>query len=178
MRKSKEAVLGPDRVVLPTERATEKAPRNDDALESVQLLPTELYKDIVQAWDAKGVLDLAVGQGQMAQACLANRTCFVGFGLTEQHCQGLEKLLTDKILQEMKDEGSTFYRPEMAVAAEADKTTKDPKPKKQPKKPKENVAKGGGESGTAGTNEPPPKKLKTNDEGEAEEDERSDSMPW
>lgn len=57
-------------------------------------------------------LDLAVGQGNSAKACLMARVPFVGFALSEQHARRLEVLLTDFVHEQMKVEGSAHYRPE------------------------------------------------------------------
>ena len=118
-RREKEAILSPERIVSPTDSAVEKAGRSDDAVESVfsaHVFPTELYSDIFKAFSIQCILDLSAGQGQAAQAALENRLCYVGFGLSDKHVEALEKRLTQKVLEDMEVESSTFYRPEMAAA--------------------------------------------------------------
>ena len=105
-------------------------------LSSAFSLRTEVYTDIFAAWGAKSVVDLSAGQGQAAAACLQLRLCCVAFCLTEAHAQALEKRLTDHVLTAMQDEGSTFYRPEMAQKKETTETEEpedNPRPRGNPK---------------------------------------------
>ena len=76
----------------------------------------DFYTDIYHGFEAKGVVDLSVGQGAAAKAALQLKLPYFGFSLTDQHCLHIEKLLTESVLDNMAQESSTFYRPEMEVA--------------------------------------------------------------
>ena len=80
---------------------------------------------------------MAAGQGSAARACLLERVPYFGFVLGEQHGKKLEMQLTDFLLEEMRREGSTHYRPEAAKAPETadEPEEKTGKPEKKREKP-------------------------------------------
>ena len=197
-RREKEEILSPERIVSPTDSAVEKAGRSDDAVESVfsaHVFPTELYSDIFKAFSIQCILDLSAGQGQAAQAALENRLCYVGFGLSDKHVEALEKRLTQKVLEDMEVESSTFYRPEMAAAkpnkddgdeektapkkkAGKRKTTSGKEGEAAKKKPKATAKKpADGEPDAEGSGGAEAGQEDGEDGGE-EDGNRSDSMPW
>ena len=187
-RTDKEEIIGADRTVKPTDSFVAKAgPADPDAAESIfsaQCLPCEFYSDIVKAFSGKAVLDLSIGQGQAALSCLQNRICYVGFGLTEKHCEALKKRLTQKVLEEMKQESSTFYRPELVTTNEGQTGTDTGKGPKRPGgndgKPEPKKPKGGPKPKPQ--NQKPEKSEKDSNKGEEakedDDDRRSDSLPW
>lgn len=103
-------------------------------------LPETLYSDTLQAYELRGCLDLTPGCGDLAKACLLRRVPYVGLGMTDQHCSLLKAQLVEFVKMQMRSEGSTFYSPEWASAADpaAEKKRKfqpdaKPKPEKAPK---------------------------------------------
>ena len=82
---------------------------------------------------------MSAGQGSAARAALLERVPYFGFVLGEQHGKKLEMQLTDFLLEEMRREGSSHYRPEAAKAPRtADETeAKSAKPEKPKKREKE-----------------------------------------
>ena len=124
----------------------------------------DFYTDIYHGFEAKGGIDLSVGQGTAAKAALQLRLPYFGFALTDQHCLHIEKLLTESVLDNMAQESSTFYRPEMEVADikkkedEAKKPKAMPAPKKMKRtKPKQDDE---GQDGAEKTEEPDETKPK------------------
>ena len=131
-------------------------------------------------------MDLAAGQGSAARACLLERVPYFGFVLGEQHGKKLEMQLTDFLLEEMRREGSSHYRPE---AAKAPQTADETEEKAKPEKPKKRDNPGNEKEA-----KPPqkkPKKTKGEKEpkqtpeaegeaqGEGEEEAGGDSpLPW
>ena len=103
---------------------------------------------------------MAAGQGSAARACLLERVPYFGFVLGEQHGKKLEMQLTDFLLEEMRREGSTHYRPEAAKAPETadEPEEKTGKPEKKREKPT-----------TKSEVEPKKKKSKTKAEKEPQE---------
>ena len=132
-------------------------------------------------------LDLAMGQGEGAKACLTERLPFLGFCLTESHCKKMELRLTHFVLSEMRKEGSTHFRPEAcgtsAESAKPDEeggTKPKPKAKAKSKEGKEQAKSKEEEGEGAKVEEPAPKKRKKEKEDEGETGEKSDveSLPW
>lgn len=81
---------------------------------SATLAPKELYSELLHSYSATGIIDLSPGQGEMIKASLLSRTkCLVLAG-TDKHAAALELAATDFLLQELRREGSTFYRAEAA----------------------------------------------------------------
>ena len=75
----------------PTDTAVEKQAEQGrvDGPESVfsaHCLPVDFYTDIYHGFEAKGGIDLSVGQGTAAKAALQLRLPYFGFALTDQHC--------------------------------------------------------------------------------------------
>lgn len=125
---------------------------------------------------------MAAGQGSAVRACLLERVPCFSFVLGEQHGKKLEMQLTDFLLEEMRREGSSHYRPEAAKAPQTaaeteEKSAKPEKPKKREISANEKEAK-------------PPKKPKQTKpekepketpavEGEGEEEAEGGSpLPW
>ena len=65
------------------------------------------------------MLDLASGQGELAQACVAERVPYHGFTLSECHSGKLEMILTNFVVTQMQTEGSTFYRSDAVVTTDS-----------------------------------------------------------
>ena len=172
----------------PTDAAVEKKADQGrvDGPESVfsaHCLPVDFYTDIYHGFEVKGIIDLSVGQGTAAKAALQLRLPYFGLALTDEHCLHIEKLLTESILENMAQESSTFYRPEMD-AADLKKTEDEekggkpkpkPAPKKTTKKPK-TKKEGEGQEGAGNTEEDETHKGKKRKKDE--EDESVDSLPW
>ena len=86
-----------------------------------------------------------MGQGTSAKAALLERIPFQGFVLSEGHCRKLEIQLTEFLLAQMKQEGSSHYRPEAVQCSEGTPTPKrggeeqggppEKKPRGRPAKP-------------------------------------------
>ena len=68
--------------------------------------------DLIRGHAAKAVLDLAAGAGNFAKAALLERVPYYAFTLTECHSKKLEVILTQFLVDEMRREGSTHFRPE------------------------------------------------------------------
>ena len=163
-------------------RCGEEGRKRGEGLESVfssSALPVPFYQDLIRGHSAKAVLDLAAGQGNFAKAALLERVPYYAFTLTELHSKKLEVILTQFLVDEMKKEGSTHFRPEAVQEPVADSVQE---PKKRPKA-------GNKEEGS----EVQPKKKakakanaknkKDDDEdieeqGAEEGDENSSPLPW
>eukprot|EP00435_Cladocopium_sp_Y103_P020629 s1684_g5.t1 len=184
-------VLTSERVVEATADAKAKADSDGDAgaLESVfsgAVLPENFYRDLLRGHSAKGLLDLSVGEGTAARACLLERIPYCGFTLSEAHSKKIEVQLTDFIVSEFKKEGSTHYRPEACQSPGVDTAETDPKPKKKSKakakpkaEPADSQAQGKKNKKTEEDDEgepQPKKKTKKTDEEEAASE--AESLPW
>ena len=73
-------------------------------------LPPDLHLEVIHSFNVVGVLDLTVGRGQLAQACLTKRIPYLGFGLTETHVVELEKYLIMRVKDNMGTEGHPLRR--------------------------------------------------------------------
>lgn len=135
-RNEKEEVLGKDRVVTITEDAAAKKAESggSELLESVfsaAALPVPFYQDLIRGHAAKAVLDLAAGAGNFAKAALLERVPYYAFTLTECHSKKLEVILTQFLVDEMRKEGSTHFRPE--AVQDQERQEADSVPKKRTK---------------------------------------------
>ena len=130
---------------------------------SATLAPKELYSELLHSYSATGIIDLSPGQGEMIKASLLCRTkCLVLAG-TDKHAAALELAATDFLLQELRREGSTFYRAE-ATKEEATE------PKRSDRKKKADAKKEEGEVPNKKTKKgAKPVETKEEDEVEAEE---------
>ena len=183
-RQEKEEVLGKDRVVTVTEEAAaKKAESGGEGLESVfssSALPVPFYQDLIRGHSAKAVLDLAAGQGNFAKAALLERIPYYAFTLTESHSKKLEVILTQFLVDEMKKEGSTHFRPEALQEPQVDSAQdlkKRPKggeegsevqPKKKPKAKAKAKNKKDDDDGENGDDE----------QGAGEGDDNTSPLPW
>lgn len=179
-RSEKVQLLTSERAVAVTAEAQAKTTEPMSNLESVfsaSILPVEFFRDLIRAHSCKGFLDLAVGQASAAKACLLERVPFYGFVLSEQHGKKVEMELTEFLLCEMRQEGSSHYRPEAIQEAEesAEKATggqknkkEDSETEKQPKKKPRKTSKKTPEGDEVGENP-----------GHQEEEEAGGSpLPW
>ena len=135
-RNEKEEVVGKDRVVTITEDAAAKKAESggSELLESVfsaAALPVPFYQDLIRGHAAKAVLDLAAGAGNFAKAALLERVPYYAFTLTECHSKKLEVILTQFLVDEMRKEGSTHFRPE--AVQDQERQEADSVPKKRTK---------------------------------------------
>eukprot|EP00438_Fugacium_kawagutii_P016988 Skav202424 [mRNA] locus=scaffold1370:406032:406643:- [translate_table: standard] len=193
-RAEKEAVLGKDRSVQVTEEAAAKESGPEGKLESVfsaSALPVCFYQDMIRGHSAVAVLDLAVGQGNFARACLLERVPYYAFSLTELHAKKVEMNLTQWMLSELKKEGGTHYRPEAVEDAEEAETEKKPAVPK-PKTERKKRAKTDNNEDADGGSEPPKKQPKSKakgakkDKDDGDDDEGQDEgagegnspLPW
>ncbi len=106
---------------------------------SATLAPEELYSELLHSYSATGIIDLSPGQGELIKASLLCRTkCLVLAG-TDKHAAALELSATDFLLQELRREGSTFYRAEAAKKDDdvKEEATEPKKPDKRKKDTKE-----------------------------------------
>ena len=78
------------------------------------MLPVEFFSDILQSYNVKGVVDCSPGQGELAKAAVMARTLYLGFCASDMHCQTLEVLLSEFVLEKMSDSECSLYRPEYA----------------------------------------------------------------
>eukprot|EP00435_Cladocopium_sp_Y103_P040722 s2841_g11.t1 len=182
-RSEKVEILGEARTVEVTAEAAEKRQSGEQStvLESVfsaSLLPVNFFRDMLRGHSAKPMVDLSCGQGFAARACLLERLPYFGFVLSEAHGKKIEMQLTDFVLTEMRNEGSSHYRPEACQEPSAETGSESAQPKKQ-------------KSETAPKGEPKPKKprktSKKEDETEevpaeaaaaGEEEEKNSPLPW
>ena len=140
---------------------------------SATLAPKELYSELLHSYSATGIIDLSPGQGEMIKASLLSRTkCLVLAG-TDKHAAALELAATDFLLQELRREGSTFYR---AEAAKKDDEVKEEatEPKRSDRKKKADAKKEEGEVPNKKTKKgAKPVETKEEDEVEAEEPKKN-----
>ena len=68
-------------------------------------LPPDLHFEVIYS-----ALGLTIGGGNFAQACLANKTPYLGFGLTETHVVELDKYLIMWVKGKMGTEGHSLCR--------------------------------------------------------------------
>lgn len=114
----------------------------------------------------------------------------MGLYLSEDHSKKLELQLCDFVLQEMKNEGSTHFRPEcVSEAADAGSASEnknrpgssgEPPLKKQKKTKKEKKNNEGEDDEAEEPQEPKTKKTKKEkkNKGDEEEEESKESLPW
>ena len=116
----------------------------------------------------------------------------MGLCLSEDHSKKLELQLCDFVLQEMKNEGSTHFRPEcVSEAADggntSEKTNKnrpgsggEPPLKKHKKTKKEKNNNEGEDNEAEEPQEPKTKKTKKEkkNKGDEEEEDSQESLPW
>ena len=98
---------------------------------SAAALPVPFYQDLIRGHAAKAVLDLAAGAGNFAKAALLERVPYYAFTLTECHSKKLEVILTQFLVDEMRKEGSTHFRPE--AVQDQERQEADSVPKKRTK---------------------------------------------
>ena len=164
----------------PTDAAMEKQAEQGrvdgpETVFSAHCLPVDFYTDLYHGFEVKGVIDLSVGQGTAAKAALQLRLPYFGLALTDQHCLHIEKLLTESILENMAQESSTFYRPEMDAAHLKKKDGDEeaavkPKGKAAPKKKRKTKKEGEGQEEED--------ESKTGKKPKKDEEESEDSLPW
>lgn len=145
------------------------------------------FENLLHMLPTDGVIDFTPGDGNLALACIATSTAYLGFCHTEPHVTGLYEHLTTKVLELMAHEPSKLYnvgfvkamakgvkRPAPAPAPVDDAQTVDSDDvpeggKKQPKKPKKaegkKAKKAKGEKG---------KKKKKATKGKKKDDDESD----
>ena len=113
----------------------------------------------------------------------------MGLCLSEDHSKKLELQLCDFVLQEMKNEGSTHFRPEcVSEAADAGSASENKNrpgsggepPLKKQKKTKEKKNNEGEDDEAEEPQEPKTKKTKKEkkNKGDEEEEESKESLPW
>ena len=179
-RQEKEEVLGKDRAVEITEdAATKKVESGGSAgLESVfsaSALPVLFYQDVIRGHSAKAILDLAAGQGNFAKAALLERIPYFAFTLTEAHSKKLEVILTQFLVDEMKREGSSHFRPEALQepgTGEADSAEKKRKSEEQEVRPKRKA------KAKAKSKKEDDELEKIEETGADEEEEQNSPLPW
>ncbi len=192
-RKQKSEIIGTKRTIPADVDSSGKPIEPDDAADetvfSATLAPKELYSELLHSYSATGIIDLSPGQGELVKASLLSRTkCLVLAG-TDKHAAALELAATDFLLQELRREGSTFYRAEAAKKDDnEEEATKPPKRSEKkktkteeeecevPKKKKAKVTKTK-EENEAEAEEPQkkkPKKGKTKAKTEEEDEEAED----
>ena len=142
-RKQKTEILGTKRTIPADVDSNGQPIEPDDATDetvfSATLAPKELYSELLHSYSATGIIDLSPGQGELIKASLLCRTkCLVLAG-TDKHAAALELAATDFLLQELRREGSTFYRAEAAkkdddVKEEATEPKRSDKKKRTPRK--------------------------------------------
>ena len=145
-RKQKSEIIGTKRTIPADVDSSGKPIEPDDAADetvfSATLAPKELYSELLHSYSATGIIDLSPGQGELVKASLLSRTkCLVLAG-TDKHAAALELAATDFLLQELRREGSTFYRAEAAKKDDNEEgATKPPKrsEKKRRRLKKKNV---------------------------------------
>ena len=72
-------------------------------------LPALYWKNMMQAYSAKGIISLAVGAGDTCKASMQLRKPCVGKCLSEAHVKALFDHLVDWTLTIMQDQNSAFY---------------------------------------------------------------------
>lgn len=192
-RKQKVEILGTKRTIPADVDSNGQPIEPDDATDetvfSATLAPKELYSELLHSYSATGIIP---GQGELIKASLLCRTkCLVVAG-SDKHAAALELAATDFLLQELRREGSTFYRAEAAkkdddpVKEEAtepkrsDKSKKRTDTKEEGEVPKKKTKKGGKpvetkEEDEGEAEEPKKKKTKKNDKKKHKEEEDEDA---
>ena len=69
---------------------------------SAPTLPMAFYKDFLAAHACAGVVDLAIGQGEMLRACLQLRIPVYGLALSDLHAKKTEIRLTEWLVQALR----------------------------------------------------------------------------
>ena len=114
--------------------------------------PVTFYKAILNGYMLKTVLDLTVGSGAFAQACLLTRcghakVSYFGICLSEAHMNAIRERLVHFVLKQMITEGSPLYVVKCAEAL----GSKTPEKKTPEKKVGGGGASGSASSGNKGT---------------------------
>ena len=114
-------------------------------------LPVQFYLAILTGYLIKTVIDLTVGTGALAQACLLKRcghakVSYFGICLSEAHMLAVRERLVYFVLKQMMTEGSPLYISKCAEAL----VPKTPKKKENPTVGSSD-SKGGGGGGSSGS---------------------------
>ena len=96
-------------------------------------LPVQFYLAILTCYLIKAVIDLTVGAGALAQACLLKRcghakVSYFGICLSEAHMLAVRERLVYFVLKQMMTEGSPLYVAKCAETLVPKTPKKEPKP--------------------------------------------------
>jgi hypothetical protein len=91
-------------------------------------LPAILWKNVLQAFAGRGLIDLAAGTGEGCKAAMSLRKPCLGVCLSEAHVRHLFDHLVDWMLSGMEDQKGVFYN----QAYKSFKTTKPDAEEKTP----------------------------------------------
>lgn len=110
--------------------------RADGAIEPMcfhTMLP-EFYEEILHAYQPRAVVDWTCTDGRFAAVCTEAGVPYVGWTLTDKHCEAVTRRVAHMVFQKMTSEQSPLYD---AVCAKLMKPTVTvPKSVKHPKAPK------------------------------------------
>ena len=114
-------------------------------------LPIKFYTAVLNGYMIKTVIDLTVGTGAFAQACLLKRcghakVSYFGICLSEAHMNAVRERLVHFVLKQMMTEGSPLYIAKCAEALVPKTPKKEPKPTVG-----SSDSKGGGGGGSSGS---------------------------
>ena len=118
-------------------------------------LPIQFYLAILTGYLIKTVIDLTVGTGALAQACLLKRcghakVSYFGICLSEAHMLAVRERLVYFVLKQMMTEGSPLYVAKCAETLVPKTPKKEPKPTVGSSESKSGGG-GGGGGGSSGS---------------------------
>ena len=73
-------------------------------------------EELLHSCEVMSVIDLTMGGGTMAAACILNRVPYVGVGLTPTHCERMKRYLDQRIFREMGEADSEVFEKSMHAA--------------------------------------------------------------
>ncbi|CAK0851057.1 unnamed protein product, partial [Prorocentrum cordatum] len=134
-------------------------------------LPIKFYTAILTGYMIKTVIDLTVGTGAFAQACLLKRcghakVSYFGICLSEAHMNAVRERLVYFVLNQMMTEGSPLY---IAKCAEALMPTTPKKGEKPAGSSKDSPPKGGGGASAAGSKDTTKSGKRKGDTGDSKD---------
>ena len=93
-------------------------PRNDDTVEPVffHAMPVMFFEELIHDFSLGAVINIGVGDGALALACMRSRIPYTGFCLTEEHKVGVEARLEGQMLQGALNPKDKWYDPVLVKA--------------------------------------------------------------
>ena len=113
---------GPDGGAGPEEVKEERAPRRtDETVEPVffHAMPVAFYEELIHAYSLGAVINIGVGDGALALACLRSRIPYTGFCLTQEHKERVTTRLEELLVQGALRHGDKFFESALVKALAA-----------------------------------------------------------